>query len=552
MSKIVEKPPPVETGLGMNLDMDIDFESIENYIEKSPITNKFRETNPNLQPTDTETRNTNDDDNGYSSLDPSIVTPPSPPNSSSSISNKKFSTTPLEPEVPENNKEHKNRFKRFSLNRLDLGSSKKSTPSHRKFNSLNTSMNRLSISMSRSNTSLSHLTSENNKNNTRTSPDRSNDTNLLEVSKLSTPYWKYHVLRFGKDLYLTTNPSLKHIYCRNGPGYYVEIISPSKNISLLTKGNQLSFNDGFTMIFKDIESVDNKDKELKPPIMIIHKKSKQEGGYFTVTLSRSSQLKKGLIKYQNGEKNQNQNQNQKSKVFNGLSIPQTIPENYIPYDKVSNVKLLENSEISFKNYELRDFNNLKWNIGSIPRVRYSKLNKFKHKLVNDDQHNRNNEEMVEQLKYIGKKNIYFHQNYIEAGSDTPYRETNPENIYLQSEQKFPPVLGMFRPYEQKASKRIMNSFNKRMSRSFESDYSQSRINHKFVDNDIAGGSDIKNYYKCGDGLYPNNKPHDDVPDENKLGWLTIYEDKDLLQYKGMYDLVIGLTLAIGYESTLNK
>lgn len=652
MSRLNRKPPPKFEEPIEQFKFDI-----EEYLNKSPITNQFRLENPNLQPT-----NSNDSkmiNVGYSSLDPLVSIPPSPPassksntdnfmdsrahhNPSSSVESNTsnldfdksfnspnitksthalqtpssfltvssfhtangspsayytpggmnatpkptpkgqpsstitnggaFMTTPLEKQMT-NDSQFSNKsnmstsstlrrassklqkLKRFSLNRLDLSSSKMFTPTHKKFSSMSTSMNRLSISSPVANSysrntlpmsanlrdplypnpsttglGLGLLSTPNSpslrssqSNQSLSSISTSKTINDCNDDKISTPYWKYHVLKFGKDLYLSTNPSLKHMYCRNGPGFYVEITRD-------TGGR----NDGFTMIFKDAETQSNKSK---PPIMIIHKKPQSEGGYYTATLTKSSVLKKNTIKYLN-----NINESNK-KVFNGLSIPQTIPEKFIPYEKISNLKRLEANEADFKNYEFRDFNNWKWNIGSIPRVRPSRINKLKTKINDQD---------VEQWKFIGKNNTYFHQNYVDSTNPLPFKSQEPQEIYLQNSENtnFPPVLAMFRPHKNRFSTKVKN-FNKMLSKKMEnetpSQFKPNKFSNKLIDNDITAG-EHKNYFIAGDGLYFNKSPADDLPDENKLGWLTVYEDK-VFQEKGMFDLVLGLTLAVGYEST---
>lgn len=539
MSNLSRKPPA-------KLDQSIEQFSfdIEDYLNKSPITSKFRQENPNLQPT---TSNDTDIISSYGSLDPAVVTPPSPPPSGgstpelkdqlqikghkpnpsvASINSTAFMTSPLEQTTTTDSRvstssrikrsaSKLDRLKRFSMTRFD-DSKRFSSKRNDSTNGMNSSMKRLSLSSSfRNFASISRdsLPSLRTQESFQSLPNTVLDCN---DSKISTPYWKYHVLRFGKDLYVTTNPSLKHMYCRNAPGYYIEVIENGS--------------DSYTLMFRDAE---NQQDKSKPPIMTITKKPQREGGYFTTLLTRSSTMKKDLIKQMpkaNGDK------------FNGLSLPQTIPEKYIPYDKISNTRFLENCEINFRNFEFRDFGNRRWNVGSIPRVRSSRINKLKTKI---------NDLEAEKWKFIGKKNVYFHQNYIESENPLPFKLENPQDIYLQNpdNNNFPPVLAMFRPYKKKFST-TMKNFNKRLSRKIDHDSSQlksEKFNNHLVDNDMSGGG-IKNYYIAGDGLYYNNAPQDDVPDENKLGWVTIYEDK-LFQERGFFDLVLGMTLAVGYEAS---
>lgn len=67
------------------------------------------------------------------------------------------------------------------------------------------------------------------------------------------------------------------------------------------------------------------------------------------------------------------------------------------------------------------------------------------------------------------------------------------------------------------------------------------------------GTDTDKFYQGSDGLYYVKNTSDDLPDENKLGWITIYEDNETfggISNRGMFDLVIGMTLAVGYDSCL--
>lgn len=527
--KLNRKRPPSEVPSKLEqidenqrkLDIDDVDSSLSQYLNKSLIVNKSRVQNPNLQKLDTQS-NSDSDGDMYSSLDPSIRTSkvssayyPSPEfshysfeQSGDNASNKRshndvsyeskktkidtnsiasptlpiqegrFSTTlPLTPiEKTQSNVSMRDKLKRLSLNDLRP----KFKPNHRKINSENLGLKRF----------LSAI-------------DTKKPTAVIETS----PFWKYHVLKFSKDLYVTTNPSLKHMYCRNGPGYYIEI----------THDN----NDGFTMTFKHV--INQSDKS-DSPVMIINKKSVRDGGHLTITLYRSSQMKNGIIRHES-----------EPKVFNALGIPRQIPEEFIPYDRISNTRTLNKSEMKWQNYELRDFNNMKWNVGSIPRVRRSKVNQVRQSIENRQ----------EAFKFIDQNNIYIHQNYIESSIKLPYKlaSNDPRDMYLEL---FPPVLGMFRPCEKKITTKIKTSINKRFSqidrRKEEVKLSSSTLNH-----DVSSG-EFRNYFLAGDGLYYNKHPVDDMPDENTLGWITIYEDK-VFNEKGMFDLVLGLMVAIGYDNS---
>ena len=361
-----------------------------------------------------------------------------------------------------------------------------------------------------------------------------------------SPFWKYHILKFGKDLYLTTNPSLKHVYCRNGPGYFVEILH-SEKIPDPRKG--------FTMLFKDLESIETGGLESIAPIMTITKKPEAEGGYFTIILPRLSILNKGIIKYLNTNDSQSRSKN---RVFNGLALQKAIMPQFIP-------DVAESLEFKFNNYEFRDFNNGRWNVGSIPRVRQRTLTKLKEKFSTEER-----EPEDDRPRVVGKKNIYFHQNYIDLGENMEtrtllYKErsNDPKNIYFEDPNiQFPPVLALFRPYEYRTKIKIMKSFNKNKNRLLQHLVQQKQIferngleydkfiKGKALEHDIGVGGDVSKYYKGEDGLYYLTNPSDDSPDENKLGWITVYEDKRLFGLPGMFDIVLGLTLAVGYESSL--
>lgn len=564
-----EKTPTQSLLLGKK-DIDTDCVSdtettIDSYIEKSPITNKFRIENPNLQPmavhpesdtnpsTDVAPLSPLDEENapifGSNSYYKSSQTRPKTHRRAASHAQ----TLPLDDSPPVStpsqdtdcqlsrsstttsisSKSFKDNFKRLSLSKSFTRST----------GDMKRNINRLSLSrMGTASSPSLHSYKVGEKTTPQNVPD--------QKPRASTPFWKYHILKFGKNLYLTTNPGLKHIYCRNGPGYYVEVL-PSK------QGKSLK--DGFSLIFRDIHSVEpNKQTpNSSPPIMTITKKSKVEGGHLTLSIPRHSKLQNDMIKYVHSD-----NIGQ-APIFNGLSIPKKIDLKYIPLDQIGSNRRLQEID-RFRSYEFKDFNKMKWDIGSIPRVRVSRMNRFKSKIKNtmDEEDEQNT------LKFIGKKNIYFHQNFVEKdpGMFPKYcvKSEDPKKVYLQeseSNHDFPPVLALFRPYETKTGKKIMQSLNRKFQagspqiselNSYQDHNIQksNKINHKLLDHDIGAGADIKNYYQSGDGLYFHINPSDDTPDENKLGWITVYEDKKIFSSRGMFDIVVGLTLAVGFESCL--
>ncbi|CAI5757989.1 unnamed protein product [Candida verbasci] len=297
-----------------------------------------------------------------------------------------------------------------------------------------------------------------------------------------TPFWKYHVLKFGKDLYLTTNPDMKHVYCRQAPSYYVEVEESSSGYKLILK-NPCTLN----------------------VLMIIEKNN----GSFSYRISKDVYLNDGILtNYEDAA------------VFKGVSFTQPISRKYFPIESLRN-----QFPYYFKNFEITDSLRRTWNIGSIPRIRLSRLNKIKEN----------------EYKMIGKRNIYFHQNYT-TNDPAKYKEKDPRRVYHQDEDvKFPPVLSCFRPFKRK---NILKDMKKLKNNYEENPYVN--VNDDNEDTD-------EKYYYGSDGLYYLSNTEDDTPNENKLGWITVYEDQEVfsgVDNRGMFNLVLGMTLAIGYDSCI--
>ncbi|CAH2355824.1 hypothetical protein CLIB1423_35S00430 [[Candida] railenensis] len=373
------KAPPVEPISGTGLESEIDT-----YLKKSPVISQFREQNPNLQQFEDDSvqevqEYTNDGDNYNSNK---IQIENERPDFSSSDS-------------------FKNKLKRLST-------------SH----SINSRFSKLNIS-------------------------RSEDTGIRSVANDGEevpPFWKYHVLKFGKDLYLSTNPDIKHIYCRNGPGLYVEVISNKAEYSLH---------------FRHIQGIEH------PPFMII------------------------------------------SKFMNNFIIDTIGEAVYSPVDEIDN-----NTSLRLINYNF-SYEGKEWRIGSIPKTRLSKMNKLKGLVKGEE----------EELKYIGKKNLYFYNSENNTG-----------------------VLGLFRPYEVKLRKKMVRSARNALKKEDQQPYNES---------DLVIGSNVNKFFQStGDGLYNEVNPKDDTPNRDKMGWITIYENHEGLNPSHpLFNIIVGITLAIGYEQT---
>lgn len=339
------------------------------------------------------------------------------------------------------------------------------------------------------------------------------------ITTSEMPFWKYHILRFGKDLYLTTNPGTKYVHCRNGPSFYVEVVvEPTQNLGSKSNGEE------YTLTFKDPSNLSQDPRQC----MVISKKHDQQKDYFSIKTPKNTYLANdGTVeRYED------------LTMFKTVSFPLTIDKKYFPYDALRKEK-----PMAFTNYELKDLVNKTWNVGSIARVKTSRFNKIRQSVRNASKEI-NDRSDQEELKLVDKRNIYFHRNYINNKSDGQ-EEYNTKNIYDASTD-FPLVLSMFRPNENRISKRLVQSMKQQKSRQ------QSSV-HTAQDDFESNQSNTKTFYNGSDGLYYLHDTHDDNPDENKLGWITIYEDREVfggIENRGMFDIVIGMTLAVGFDTYL--
>lgn len=107
-------------------------------------------------------------------------------------------------------------------------------------------------------------------------------------------------------------------------------------------------------------------------------------------------------------------------------------------------------------------------------------------------------------------------------------------LYFQHENE---ILAVFRPHELRWKKRMISKLNKHSSA-------------KEVIYDSNELADDTTYYAPGDGLSQRN-PQDDCPNSDKLGWITIF-DNPFLEEKGNWEMVVSMTLALGYARTTEE
>lgn len=351
----------------------------------------------------------------------------------------------------------------------------------------------------------------------------------VKLDELPSAYWKFHVMRFGSNLYLTTNPTLQHLHCRNAPGYFVSVT-----------GSKLDY----TMSFEDLETGQE--------ILRVRKVSTKEGTSFRYKLrlrpamqgraqagkgrnseearpgeaedtkarakewdaetrdtetrdteTRGTEPRDAMTRENEAAQKEGGDDNRRpvekdtkgvDGVLQGTLRRRPVPQLLLPVPPV----------VPMSNYETQ-VGAKSWNIGSVPRTRESHFSPG-------------------ELRYVGKYNVYFHDCF--------------SDLARYHHWAVPPAQAVFRPCEAGAKKRVLRRIH--------------RLRAK-PDTPTKEGPyvEIKSYAAAGDGLYFDTAPADDDPDHvHKLGWVTVYEDEALLSKPGMFDAVVGLTTAVGYDQSL--
>lgn len=283
-------------------------------------------------------------------------------------------------------------------------------------------------------------------------------------------FWKFHLVKFGSDMYLTTNPTPRHLHCRSFPGYFISI-----------EGNSIDY----TLSFENIET--------GVTYLRIRKRTTKEHEFFRYKMRRARAIVNGRVTEKNDD----------IQVY----------EKYLRRELIPDVLFPTPPDVPMTSYHTEDFTGRTWNVGSIPRVRESRRS-------------------ASESKYVGKHNIYFHDNFAEKPTGAI------DNL--------PRVKAVFRPTEASTRKRVMHKLN----RLLRMDTSGKKFKGDEVDSTVF--SEIKTYFKAGDGLYGEHNPADDDPDKHtKYGWLTVYEDEQFFLQWGMFDLVVGLSVCLAYEKMIN-
>lgn len=158
-------------------------------------------------------------------------------------------------------------------------------------------------------------------------------------------YWKFHLLRFGSTMYLTTNPTLKHLNCKSFPGYHI---------------THTCSTDGTTMTFSDLHS-----------------------GEEIITLKREPRKSKNVVSYE-----VNRMRNLDGNLVK-IPDPEQTFKNEASKKRLSKSMSVEHMGASPVNYETLCGEWGTWKIGSVPIYTSSRLSRKGPNM-------------------IGKQNVYFH------------------------------------------------------------------------------------------------------------------------------------------------
>ncbi|KAK6202720.1 uncharacterized protein RJT21DRAFT_138525 [Scheffersomyces amazonensis] len=350
------------------------------------------------------------------------------------------------------------------------------------------------------------------------------------ISNIPANFWKYHITKHGKDFYVSTNPTLKHIHCRSAPSFFVEVIQPE------SRSKQSAAKKGFTLVFKSLQQ---SSTSLN---MVITKRDEQEGDHYTIAVplltpssapvsphigslnsspiskpkSLSTPKSNSLLGslYSPVQSNGNSNgHSMKSVVFNGLALPKQLSTNVPSW---------------FKNYEFKDLANNRWNVGSVL-----------------DGHD-------------NKSNLYFHKTYIEKILGNQLVPSHTVSYPREESPKNASTIGVFRPNQKRKLKLSSLYIGKPKVLSFHDILNHDKkIQSAIQDTSKANGHTMGKLFNpsiLDDGLH-HSISVDDEPTENKFGWITVYDNNELIKDSGsdnrdVLNMVMGLLFATAFENSL--
>ncbi|ODQ79093.1 hypothetical protein BABINDRAFT_162158 [Babjeviella inositovora NRRL Y-12698] len=404
----------------------------------------------------------------------------------------------------------------------------------------------------------------------RTSEPRRPAEKSPKLSKSPPPntpepvFWKYHVLHYGKDLYLSTNPGLNHVYCRNAPGYYVEVLFPDPDpMSRMERRSKA----GYRLIFRNMDSDEVVVTVTRTPAV--------SGGTFIVDAPNFDSFVDFNKNFQirsirNIEENMREDPDEEAftrsnsvrrrapepmaldaqkRSFHREAVPRRIEdeflENYLEYSRLHG-EIDEGSSITdtadLPNFELKLDANAAWNIGARPEFGRSAVKKLFAKLEGTPP------EVYEHYKMQNEHFTYFYTKHPGLSAtnflvDVPnYYQLREDEETRLNFQKRVEVVAVFRPCDTGFSRKLKLKYSN-MLKSDEKKY-------LMPEGEMPDEKDRMKYYRLADGVTVSN-PVDDCPNKNKLGWVTVFNN-DILKDPGMFELVLALTLSVGYGQYIDS
>lgn len=309
----------------------------------------------------------------------------------------------------------------------------------------------------------------------------------LSASSQSLPgdFYKYHILRLGNDYYMTTNPTMKHLQCRHGPGVYVAIDHESSRISV---------------------SIYDDNARCLRLVVTIDKHLGGQGGVFEVTHASDEILVDAPLSHGNGF----------DTVVRTSCSEAALPYSFLPYP--------------FLNFKYADEHNMVWNIGRIPQVKPRSMVRVKSRILSSS-----NPPPIK-TKFCNEGHIYLHS------SDVIEPTHEPLMIRL-----LPQIGAFFRPCEYSMKSRLSHTASS-LKRSLNAIH-RSSLYHRSESHtpihSLAAGSDVRSFYAAESGFLAS-RTRDDCPNHEKMGWITVFDR--CMRKKADLPVILGLVFAVALDA----
>lgn len=361
------------------------------------------------------------------------------------------------------------------------------------------------------------------------------DVGLLALQQRSQQFIKYHVYGHENRLLLTTNPDRRHVYCKYAPGFTVDVQRPNLDATqrqALEGGNPADL--GFRLVFQGPG-----DK----PEIVVTKRSKLKGGAYVVwTLE-------GIVLDQ---------ENDYVKVASPSEYTKTETQ------CCGFLESYHNSELQYtlakadprrimNRYELETQDGV-WTVGLLPKIKSSGFGRLKHASKDFLLESSDTADKITHKNHVyffakngtRNKNSNLHVRLSDYGS-IPKKTTGAENG----------ILALFRPHETKFRKKLAKDLKRLKNKTSDkfyihladTSYSFNGMDGMDEASEAQETAKTELFFQPGDGIIDKYTP-DDSPVDSKLGWLTMYNEL-CLRETGLFEIVLGMTVAVGYERLLN-